>query len=38
MASRKPNPNKDVLNVEFETSEDVACISKKLREELSRGV
>ena len=41
-ASRKGNPNEDLSNVEFETSEDVEVVptfqSMKLREELLRGI
>lgn len=40
--SRKGNPNEDLSNVEFETSEDVEVVptfqSMKLREELLRGI
>lgn len=41
-SSRKSNPNEDLTNVEFETSEEVEVVptfqSMKLREELLRGV
>lgn len=41
-SSRKSNPNEDLSNVEFETSEDVEVVptfqSMKLREELLRGI
>lgn len=41
-ASRKTNPNEDLTNVEFETSEEVEVVptfqSMKLREELLRGI
>lgn len=40
--SRKSNPNEDLTNVEFETSEEVEVVptfqSMKLREELLRGI
>lgn len=41
-SSRKSNPNEDLTNVEFETSEEVEVVptfqSMKLREELLRGI